>query len=123
MAKDATTDRLDIAFGDLAEIEAFLFPLMQLAATKKLKDGDDVLKVAMDAKLKVPELFKGGEMVWDTTSKYSDHPSGGTSSISIVRPGNPLALGLTIGCIRRGKWRICLECGWFWCRIVITRRF
>lgn len=123
MANDATQDRLDIAFGDLAEIEAFLFPLMQLAATKKLKDGDDVLKLAREAKLKVPELFQGEEMVWDTTSKYSDQAKTAASSISITRPGNPQALGLTIGCIRRGKWRICLECGWIWCRIVISRRF
>ena len=45
------------------------------------------------------------------------------SVLVLVGPGHPDALGFTIGCIRIGRFKICLECGWFYCRIVIKGTF
>jgi hypothetical protein len=42
---------------------------------------------------------------------------GDRDGMSIVHPGNPNALGITIGCIRIGRRvKVCQECGWLYCR-------
>ena len=43
--------------------------------------------------------------------------------MTLARPGVADAVGLTIGCIKINRFRVCLECGWFYCRVVIKGRF
>ena len=43
-----------------------------------------------------------------------------TQTLVLAQPGNVDALGLVIKCVRIGRWKACLECGWLYCRIVIT---
>ena len=75
-------------------------------------------------KLKVPASLQGLEITWDGRARVTDDDLGDRAPISFVRPGNPDAVGLTIGCIRIGKRiKICLECGWFYCKIVIKGTF
>jgi len=43
--------------------------------------------------------------------------------MTLARPGVADAVGLTIGCIKINRFRVCLECGWLYCRVVIKGRF
>lgn len=116
------TNKLDQLLENTKELEDFLHALMPALDKDKLKQGDDVLSHAKKAKLKIPDFLKGEKVTWEMDHSHSTLKKD-AESIVLVRPGNPAIVGLVIGCIRIGKWRICLECGWFWCRIVITRRF
>ena len=43
--------------------------------------------------------------------------------IVLLVDDSPEALGFTIGCVTIHGVKICLECGWLYCRIVIKGRF
>jgi hypothetical protein len=121
MAKNTNDSRLDLTLDDIFELEAFLFALLPAAAKQRPKQGADLLPYAKQLNLKVPESLKGVPITWESTARSAKDDV--VPVISMVRPGNPAALGLTIGCTRIGKWKFCLECGWLYCRIVVTRRF
>jgi len=95
---------------------------MPALAAKKLRHGDDVLPYVRELKLKIPASIRGMDITWEADHS---HPAQKRASetLVLVRPGDANAVGLTIGCTRVGKWKICLECGFLWCRIVVTRRF
>ncbi len=116
--------RLLSSLGDLREIEEFLHHLLGDVSTRRLKPGTDLLPHAERMKLAVPAALRGLPIVWDGGVKIDDEDLGDDPPISIVRPGNPAALGFTIGCVRIGKRvKVCLECGWLYCKIVIKGRF
>jgi hypothetical protein len=114
-------NKLDRMLGDAQELETFLYALLPSLDEQKLRQGDDVLGYAKKMKLKVPEALRGTEVTWDPD--HSESPLKHGDILTFVRPGHPDAVGLVIKCVRAGKWKFCLECGWIWCRIVVTRRF
>ena len=115
-------NKLDRVLEDAQEIEDFLHALLPALDEEKLCQGDDVLRYAKKMKLKIPNSLRGAEVAWETD--HSDSPvKRGSDTLVFVRPGHADAVGLVIKCVRIGKWRFCLECGWIWCRIVVTRRF
>jgi len=120
MATEKT--QLDTVLEDIHELEDFLHALIPALEQQKLRPGDDVLRYAKEMKLKIPRSISGLEITWqpDSSDAPKQHP---TESIVLVRPGHPDEVGLTIGCVGIGKWKICLECSWIFCRIVVTRRF
>jgi restriction endonuclease S subunit len=115
-------NKLDRVIEDANELETFLHALLPALDEQKLRQGDDVLGYAKKLKLKIPESLRGAEVTWETNHSGSPLKRGG-ESLSFVRPGHANAVGLVIKCVRVGKWKFCLECGWLWCRIVVTRRF
>ena len=115
-------NKLDRVLEDANELEDFLYALLPALDEKKLRQGDDVLRHAKDLKLKIPGPLRGLDVTWETDHSHSHRKSGG-EAVVFVRSGHADAVGLVIKCVRIGKWRVCLECGWIWCRIVITRRF
>ena len=117
------TNNLDRLLANAKELEDFIHALMPALDNDKLHQGDDVLSYAKKAKVKIPDFLKGEKVTWETETDHSHSFAKNGETIVLVRPGNPAIVGLVIGCIRIGRWRICLECGWFWCRVVITRRF
>lgn len=122
----ASTDesRLLTSLGDVREVEEFLHTLLVDLAAHRPKPGEDVTPHVERLNLTVPEALKGLEITWDSGARLDDDDLGDRDGMSIVRPGNPNALGLTIGCIRIGKRvKVCLECGWLYCKIVIKGRF
>jgi hypothetical protein len=119
----ADDTRFSTAVQEVRELEDFFHALLPALVERKLRDGEDVLPYAKALKLQVPKSLRGLDMTWDAAHSRSADELKATETLVLVRPGHPDAVGLTIGCIRVGKWRICLECGWFWCRIVISRRF
>jgi hypothetical protein len=120
MAKANT--KLDDVLDNVSEIEDFLHALLPALDERKLRQGDDVLGYAKAMKLKLPASLRGAEVTWETDHSGVQHARRG-GSLVLTRPGHPDAVGLVIKCVRVRKWRICLECGWIWCRIVISRRF
>ncbi|MET0735513.1 MAG: hypothetical protein ABWY55_07715 [Microbacterium sp.] len=124
MEEKAVDDRLVANLAELHELEEFLFALLPAAVKAKPKPGDDLLPLAKEHKLAIPASLDGVDVTWDARLRVADDDLRGGPSISIVRPGNPEAVGLTIGCIRIGRRvKVCLECGWLYCKIVIKGRF
>ncbi len=113
--------KLDRVLQDVSELEDFLHALLPALDEQKLHQGDDVLRYAKALKLKIPESLRGMEVTWETDHSDAQRKRGET--LVLTQSGHAGALGLVIKCVRVGKWRICLECGWIWCRIVVTRRF
>jgi hypothetical protein len=114
--------KLDNVLENVQELEDFLHTLLPTLDEQKLRHGDSVLPYAKALKLKIPESLRGLDITWEADYSPS-HAKRLGDSISLVRPGHANAVGITIKCVRVGKWRICLECGWIWCRIVVSRRF
>ena len=107
----------------MRELESFLHELLENLTSKKLKHGENVLPHLEQAGLRIPDFLKGTEITWDGGHEFEGE-FGDQPPLVLVRPGHPQVLGLTIGCIRIGKRvKVCLECGWFWCRIVIKGTF
>jgi hypothetical protein len=106
---------------DVHELETFLHSVIGPLAKEKLKTGEDIRPHIERMKLKVPPSLKGLPITWggeDISGDKNDQ-----QTITLVRPGSPEALGFTLGCITIHGVRICLECGWLYCRIVIKGRF
>jgi len=124
MAKTDNDARLLTTLGELRELETFLFALLPAVTHSRPKQGADLLPYIKQNKLAVPASVRGVDITWDGRARVTDDDLGKMPPISIVRPGNPEAVGLTIGCIRIGKKiKVCLECGWFYCKIVIKGTF
>lgn len=124
MAKNDDDARLVGSLTELRELEAFLFALLPAAVEARPKQGADLLPFAKEQKLSVPASLQGLDITWDGGARLNDDDLGDAPPLSFVRPGNPEALGLTIGCIRLGRRvKVCLECGWFYCKIVIKGTF
>jgi hypothetical protein len=124
MAMEGNTDRLAGALADVRELEEFLFALLPAATASRPKQGDDLVSFAKEQGLAVPAVLEGMEITWDGSARLADDDLGDAPAISLIRPGNPEALGFTIGCIRIGRRiKVCLECGWLYCKIVIKGTF
>ena len=95
-----------------------------LRVTARFSDGstEDVTHLAAEMKLKVPAALKGVKITWagapDTGADQAKE-----QAMTLARPGVAEAVGLTIGCIKISRFRVCLECGWFYCRVVIKGTF
>ncbi len=118
----AKNNKLDKVLEDAQELESFLYALLPALDEQKLRQGDDVLRYAKKLKLKIPDSLRGEEVTWE--AEHSEAPRKRSSeSLVFVRPGQADAVGLVIKCVRIKKWKFCLECGFFYCRIVVTRKF
>src|ERR1700735_2147189 len=106
---------------DVHELETFLHSVIGPLAKQKLKTGEDILPHVEKMGLKVPASLEGLPIPWG--GEDIDGAKGEQQTITLVRPGSPEALGFTIGCITIRGVRICLACGWVYCRIVIKGRF
>ncbi|HEV2385932.1 MAG TPA: hypothetical protein VGS20_01640 [Candidatus Acidoferrales bacterium] len=119
-----TNNRLDICLNDTHELETFLHAFLGKLDPRKLKAGDDVTGYAKEFGLELPSVLKGATVKWEGCGESGPEPAGGpVRTLVLAQPGHPDAVGLVIKCVAIRRWRICLECGWFWCRIVITTRF
>jgi|SRR5581483_2336962 len=106
---------------DVHELETFLHGVIGPLAKQKLKPGEDLRPHIEKLRLKVPASLEGLPMTWG--GDEISGADGDQHTITLVRPGSPEALGFTLGCITIHGVRICLECGWLYCRIVIKGRF
>ena len=118
-------DRLDECLNNTRELEAFLHAFLGGLDERELKAGDDITQYVDRLGLKLPAVLQGSTITWEGTAETHERMAkGGREDVLVLtQPGHPGALGLVIKCVKIGKWKFCLECGWFWCRIVVTRRF
>jgi hypothetical protein len=114
--------KLDGLMKEIHELEDFLYALIPALDEKDMRPGENLLPYAKKLKLKIPRSISGLDVTWKASSAHSPHQHRGESLV-LVRPGQANAVGLTLGCIDIGGWEVCLECGFFYCRIVITKRF
>jgi hypothetical protein len=118
----AKTARLDELLRNAQEIESFLHTFIgKLPAN--LKPGEDVTRYVKKFGLKLPASLKGEAITWGGEEAHDEGRDMRTPTLVFSQPGQFGALGLTIKCITIRGWRFCLECGWFYCRIVVTKRF
>lgn len=113
-------DRLGNSLRDVIELEEFSHAFIGALTKRQLKPGQDVTPLVGELGLKLPEALKDAPIVWvgrngspDAADRNLEH------TLVLMRPGQADAVGLTIGCIKIRHWRICLECGFWYCRIVI----
>lgn len=115
-------DQMLTSLQNVRELEAFLLKLLESPGAHKLRHGENVLAHCEKTHVPVPDSLRGVEITWDTETEFGKEFADGPPLV-LVQPGRPDALGLTIGCVRFGRFKVCLECGWLWCRIVIKGRF
>jgi hypothetical protein len=118
----AKTAKLDELLRETQEIESFLHTFLKRLPAD-LKPGEDVTRYVKKFGLKLPASLKGEVIEWVGKEAQDEGRHVPTQTIVLSQPGQADALGLTIKCITIRGWRFCLECGWFYCRIVITKRF
>jgi hypothetical protein len=115
-----STDPLTNSLRDVLELEQFLHAFIGALTKRHLKPGEDVTHLVDELGLKPPAALKGTPLIWvgreetpDTAEERQEE------TLVLTRPGKADAIGLTIGCIRVRGRRYCLECGFWYCRIVI----
>lgn len=117
-------DRLSELVSNVHKLESFFHDFIGHVAKQHPKAGEDVTKYAEKLRLVVPDALKGANITWAAPDdRDAAHESGPEQTLVFTRPGPADAIGLTIGCVRVGRYKVCLECGWFYCRIVIKGRF
>ena len=117
--KDAFTDFLSNGH----EVETFFHDFISQVSKRRPKPGADVTEYADQLRLKMPAVLKGAKITWASETDSAAARERPEQVLVFVRPGHANAVGLTVGCITIRRVRVCLECGWFWCRIVIVGRF
>lgn len=109
---------LDQALELVADLEEFVHELFSKASDEELLDGEDLVERAARLGVSVPSSLAGEEIRYTPREPGITREAGGRSLV-LVRPGRPDMLDVRIGCTTIRGHRVCLECGWIWCRIVI----
>ncbi len=120
---ESESDALSVSLANVADLEDFMHQLHERLGDRKLRPGDDLIARAADLGIRVAEFLAGEPLVYQVHD-HKEHDIEGRALV-LVRPSgitNPVA-ELKIFCVQRGRYTICLECGWIWCRIVIYGRF
>jgi hypothetical protein len=120
----AKADQLDDLLVNASELETFLHTFLGKLDPKKLKANEDLTPYVKQSGLRLPPALKGASITWEGSGEsHMAVPGGDAQTLVFAHQGHPDAIGLVIKCVKVGKWSVCLECGWIWCRIVVTRRF
>jgi hypothetical protein len=118
----AAADDLDISLQTVKDLESFMHEFLERLPADELDDGEDLMPHIERVGLEIPRFLEAGELTYAGApcklDRKIDEPP-----LVLARPGHPQAIGLVIRCVYWRGWRICLECGWLYCRIVLTRRF
>jgi hypothetical protein len=119
----AADSQLDKSLEQMHELQTFLFSFLERLEAQKLKPGQDLTPLVKEFGLELPAMLRGEPIIWEghTTPHFAAH--GNAPVLSLVCPGHAGIIGIVLGCISVGRWHVCLECGWIWCRIVVTRTF
>jgi hypothetical protein len=116
---EAESDALRTSLANVADLEDFMHELHERLGDRELRPGEDLTARAAELGLRVPEILAGEPLVYEAHEDEGHDLEG--RALVLVRPSgitNPVA-EVKIICGRWGRVRICLECGWIWCRIVI----
>ena len=114
---------LGMSLANVADLEDFMHELHEHLGDRELNRGDDLAARASELGVRVPEFLTGEPLVYEVHD-HEEHGIEGRALV-LVRPSgitNPVAR-FKVLCGRWGRYTICLECGWIWCKIVIYGRF
>jgi hypothetical protein len=117
------SDALFTSLANVADLEEFMHELHERLGDSELKHGDDLTARASELNVRVPEFLAGEPMIYEVHDQKSHRIEG--RAIVLVRPSgitDPVT-ELKIFCGRWRRYKICLECGWIWCKIVIYGTF
>ena len=117
------SDALHVSLAHVADLEDFIHELHERLGDRDLKHGENVSALASEFDLEVPAFLREEPLVYEVHDR-THHALEGRALV-LVRPSgitDPVA-ELKIKCYRWGRFTICLECGWIWCKIVIYGRF
>jgi hypothetical protein len=118
------TDRLSESLKSTHQLESFFHDFISHVQRHHPKSGEDVTKYVREVHTAVPDVIKGVPITWAPAEEHdAARDEGAQQTLVFVRPGAADALGFTIGCVRVGRVKVCLECGWLYCRIVIKGRW
>jgi hypothetical protein len=117
------SDALRMSLANVADLEDFIHELHERLGERELYQGEDLTARASELGVRVPEFLTREPLVYEV----HDHEEHGIEGrvLVLVRPSgitNPVAR-FKVLCGRWGRYTICLECGWIWCRIVIYGNF
>lgn len=115
-----TSDSLTDSLRDVWELEQFLHAFIGALTERHVKPGEDVTRFVDELGLKLPAALRGAPITWVGREEPNNTADGHLQqTLVLARPGKADAVGLTIGCVKIGRRRYCLECGFWYCRIVI----
>ncbi len=115
-------DQFETTVRNMQEFETFVHELFDKLPMRDLRHGESLIPYVERHQIRIPEFLRATEVTWNEGTDLERE--GDISQVLVLtRPGQPEALGFRIGCITIGRWRVCLECGFWYCRVVISRRF
>ena len=120
MAKTARNSNQPLR--DTQEIESFLHTFLKRLPAG-LKPGEDVTRYAKKVRPQDSSVLERRSHRMGRPGAHDEGLDARTQALVLSQPGQADALGLTIKCVTIRGWRFCLECGWLYCRIVVTKRF
>lgn len=116
----AAADDFDISLQNVQELESFMHEFLERLPADGLEDGEDLMPHIERVGLEIPPFLEAGELTFASPPCELDREIDAPPLV-LARPGHPQAIGLVIRCVYWRGWRICLECSWIYCRIVLTR--
>jgi hypothetical protein len=110
---------LDEALKSISQLEPLLKKILPLAKEKKIKSGGDLTNFIAENKIRIPAIFSGDRIYYEQYKPEFEKSK--NKLIILTKPNGNISnvLGIRIGCVTIRGRRVCLECGWLHCKIVI----
>lgn len=116
----------------MSEFQHFMFELSNHLGGTSLELDEDLLQRALALKIPIPAFLQDINTSAEGSSETSQE-SKNLEPLVLVSPGlgskssgqltSSVVQEIKVLCGRFGRWTVCLECGWIWCKITITTRF
>jgi hypothetical protein len=116
----------------MSEFQHFIFELSNHLGGTALELDEDLLQRALALKIPIPAFLQDVNTPAEGSSETSQE-SKNLEPLVLVSPGlaskspgqstSSVVQEIKVLCGRVGRWTVCLECGWIWCKVTITRRF
>lgn len=116
----------------MSEFQHFMFELSDHLGGTALELDEDLLQRASALKIPIPAFLQDISTPAEGSGETRQE-SRNLEPLVLVSPGlgskspgqltSSLVQEIKVLCGRIGRWTVCLECGWIWCKITITTRF
>ena len=118
-SKQTTPSDFDVAVEAMLQLEPLLKTILPLAKKKKIANGSDLSKIIQTQKIKIPALFQGDKITYEDYQPEFEKTK--HKLVILTKPNSNITavLGIRIGCVTILGRRVCLECGFWYCKIVI----
>jgi hypothetical protein len=103
----------------MSQLEPLLKKLLPYAKQKKIKNGSDLTNFLKENRLKLPPLFDGDKVTYEEYDPSFEQSK--NKLVILTKPNSNVSsvLGIRIGCVTIRGRKVCLECGFWHCKIVI----